>query len=166
MAKSKRKPQQRNQSPARRAQAVQAQRRPRVPQVQAVIETMAFHEGPLPTPETLSQYERVHPGLAERIIRTVELPMEMAKDQQEHRHALEQKVIVSDIRRSWAGLVAGFILTLVAIGGGVLLVLEDKPVAGLASIIMALGALVGVFVATDRRRAAERQGKDPNRRAS
>lgn len=165
MAKPKRKTQQRSQAPAQRAQTVQAQRRPQVPQVQAVIETVAFHEGPLPTPEMLAQYEQVHPGLAERIIRTVELPMEMAKEQQEHRHALEQKVIGSDIRRSWAGLAAGFIVATVAIGGGVLLVLEDKPLAGLASIITALVALVAVFVATDRRRAAERQDKDPNRRA-
>ncbi|MDD7911659.1 DUF2335 domain-containing protein [Pseudovibrio exalbescens] len=39
-------------------------------------EETRMHSGPLPSPETLAEYERVHPGLVERIIKMAELEQE------------------------------------------------------------------------------------------
>lgn len=49
-----------------------------------VMQVKKMHSGPLPDPETLAGYERISPGAAERII-------QMAEDQQKHRHNHENK---------------------------------------------------------------------------
>ena len=59
--------------------------------------------GPLPPPQVLQQYNEIVPGLAGRIVAH-------AERQTEHRIQMEAKVIHSDISKSWAGLVCGFVL--------------------------------------------------------
>lgn len=149
-------------TPARRQEAV----KPKIPTIEARVRETQWSEsfsGPLPPPAMLADYERVMPGMAERILRTVEKPIEMAHDQQVHRHQLENKVITSDIRRSWAGMVIGASLSMAAIVGGVLLVLNDKPAEGLASILAALGTLVAAFLRANKRRADDLEKSRPNR---
>lgn len=69
-------------------------------------------EGPLPHPEVLKKFEEVVPGSAAQII-------EQANKQTDHRIDMEKQVIKSDIIKSYLGIVFGFILGLVGIGGGV-----------------------------------------------
>lgn len=73
-----------------------------------IIRTMVsikHHSGPLPDPETLTQYNLVIPNGAERI-------MIMAEKQQEHRMSLETKAISSQLKQSGMGQNFGFALSL------------------------------------------------------
>jgi len=106
--------------------------------LQAAVEVSRY-SGPLPRPEDLAKYEQVLPGSADRIIR-------MAEQQATHRQNLEKLVVESNTGIQKWGLVCAFVIALSAIVGGVLLSLKGMSGAGLASIIGALAALVGVFV--------------------
>jgi uncharacterized membrane protein len=111
----------------------------------ARITVATEHFGPLPPPDMLAEYEQFVPGLAERIIRMAEIPLEMGRDQMDHRHELENRVIRSDIRRSWAGLAIATVLSLLVLGGGIFLSYEGKEIAGLGSVIVGVAALAAVF---------------------
>jgi uncharacterized membrane protein len=78
------------------------------------VQFAARFSGPIPPPETLQKYDQVLPGLAERI-------MKQAESQTAHRIDIEKKVIQSDVINSRLGLIFGFILGLIGIGGGVFL---------------------------------------------
>jgi uncharacterized membrane protein len=95
--------------------------------------------GPIPPPETLAHYNTVLPGAAERILA-------MAEKQQTHRQDLERRVIFSNTRSQTRGTYLGFAIALTAILSGVFLIYIGREVTGIASIIGALAALVGVFV--------------------
>lgn len=127
------------------------------PQVVASVGVTKLHQGPLPDADSLAAYERVQTGLAERIVRMAEKPLEMAQEQQTHRIALETKVVRSDIRRSWAGLIVGGVIVAGVIIAGIVLTVQGRTTAGLASILTPLGGLVGVFVYTDQRKRRERR---------
>lgn len=64
------------------------------------IQQASLSIGPLPSPEILQQYEQMHPGTGERIVRRFEL-------EGEHRHAIENKIVDAQIARDSAD-VAGF----------------------------------------------------------
>jgi uncharacterized membrane protein len=63
--------------------------------------------GPLPAPQVLAEYERVLPGLAERIVK-------MAETQMVHRQGLEAKHLDGESRRANRGQYFGLA---VALGG-------------------------------------------------
>jgi len=108
--------------------------------------------GPLPPPQILHQYNEIVPGLASRIAA-------QAERQTEHRISLESKVIRSDISRSWAGLICGFVLCLICIIGGVVCVLQGHDWAGT---VISTGAVVGLataFIYGTNLRKAERLEK-------
>ncbi len=132
---------------------------PPVPELPAIprLTLTEVHSGPLPDPETLAAYDQIAPGTSERLLRLLEVPHEMAVEQQAHRIDLEKKVIASDIRRSWAGLVVGAVVVAGVVTGGIALILGDKPVEGLAALVTALGAPLGAFLYADRQRRSERQ---------
>jgi uncharacterized membrane protein len=104
--------------------------------------------GPIPPPSLLRAYEDATPGLADRIVK-------MAETQEAHRHSLEKLVIQSDIVQARLGLVAGFIVSMTAVIGGIVLILAGKDAAGLVAIIGALGSLAGAFIAARRRQQQE-----------
>src|SRR5438552_14400200 len=66
--------------------------------VQSLVCTASFSRfsGPIPSPETLSQYDKIVPGAANRII-------QMAETQAEHRRQLEDRTSRSQIRQSSRG---------------------------------------------------------------
>jgi uncharacterized membrane protein len=106
--------------------------------LQAAVEVSRY-SGPLPKPEDLAKYEQVLTGSADRIIR-------MAEQQATHRQNLERVVVESNAAVQKWGLFCAFVIALSAIVGGILLSLKGMSGAGLASIISALVALVGVFI--------------------
>ncbi len=136
---------------------------PEVPEVRTLLveQQVEAHYGPLPPADMLGDYDARFPGLAERIIRMAEAPLEMAQSQLAHRQNLERKVIGSDIRARWAGLAAGLIVCIFAIGVGGWLVNRGRSVEGLAAIIAALGAPLGAFIYSERRRREELGRKNP-----
>jgi len=95
--------------------------------------------GPLPQPEALERYNQIVPTAAERIIK-------MAETQHDHRVAIEQQVVDSNIDSQKLGTILGFIVAMTAILGGIFLAYVGRETSGLASIITALVGLAGVFV--------------------
>lgn len=128
-----------------------------MPAVTVQTTTTTMHQGPLPSPEVLKQYDQVQPGLAERIVRLAERPLEMAAEQQRHRIAMETRVIRSDIRRSWGGLIVGAVIVFSVLSIGVWCIASGRPAYGFAAILTSLASLVGVFVHTSQQRAEERR---------
>jgi len=103
------------------------------------IQHETHHSGPLPSPDTLQQYNEVIPNGAERI-------MVMAEAQSEHRKSLEAKVIESQTRQSERGQIIAGILAFVLIGAGVAAFLTGHDgVAGTIFGVTVVG-LVTVFV--------------------
>jgi uncharacterized membrane protein len=97
------------------------------------------HSGPLPDAETLEHYARIIPNGAERV-------MAMAEKEQDYRHGLTKKVSSRQLNQIFTGQVFGFILALIAIGGGIYLSYSGKETSGLATIISAMVLLVGAFI--------------------
>lgn len=97
------------------------------------------HSGPLPDAETLIKYNSVIPEGADRIMR-------MAEKQQDHRMALENKVIVSQSRQSNLGQWFGLIIGLVGIGCGTFLAYSGETTVGGIIAGGTVVSLVSVFV--------------------
>lgn len=108
-----------------------------------VTQTVEQFFGPIPPPHALAQYEKVHPGLADRIVK-------MAESQSEHRKDLETKVILHDRLKSTLGLVFAFVIVIMAILAGVYLVIRGEPLAGGFISMIPLGTIVGAFIYQQR----------------
>ncbi|SHG33297.1 DUF2335 domain-containing protein [Flavobacterium johnsoniae] len=81
---------------------------------QLTMRVERHHSGPLPPAEMLVQYDTVIPDGANRI-------MIMAEKQQEHRMAMESKVVTSQLSQSFKGQILGFILCFLALAASVYL---------------------------------------------
>lgn len=101
--------------------------------------------GPLPPPALLRQYEETLPGLADRI-------MSQAEQQSTHRIDLERRIIVSDQRRSWGGLVAGVFLALAVLTIAAVLTLNGHEAVGAIIGSVDVASVAAVFLV--ERRAA------------
>lgn len=101
--------------------------------------------GPLPHPEFFQAYERTLPGAADRILT-------MAEKQQDHRHSQQSVRLNLDGTLERRGQWMGFLVAVSGIIGGVTLIVLDKPVEGFATLVGALGSIVGLFAWSRRRR--------------
>ena len=108
--------------------------------------------GPLPPPEILEKYEQILPGAAERIL-------SMAETQSKHRISLEGRVIDADITNSKRGLIFGFIIGLVGIGGGIYSIYLGHVISGSLLTGGALASLVGTFVYGSHKKRTEIESK-------
>lgn len=113
----------------------------------------AVWNGPLPPPNVLRGYEEIVPGAANRI-------MEMTEKEQAHSRDMIRTIIVGDSRRAYLGLIAGFIISVLGIGGGIYLIAVGHDWAGLSLAGINLTGLVGVFVYGAKTRHDERSGND------
>lgn len=95
--------------------------------------------GPIPPPKMLAGYEAAVPGAGDRILT-------MAESQQAHRHAIETKVIDSNISLERLGVIIGGIISAIVVVGSMALIALGKSVEGMALVIGELVALVAVFV--------------------
>ncbi len=94
--------------------------------------------GPLPPPELLERYNDALPGAAERIFK-------MAEKQQEHRQAIEKKVVFGNTSSQTRGNYLGFLVSMTAILGGIWLIYMGKETTGLVAIITPITGLVAAF---------------------
>ncbi len=108
--------------------------------------------GPMPPPELLQKYNEVVPGAAERILA-------MAEKQANHRQTLELEVIMADVRRSNWGLVAGFVISVLALGASTASILTGHDVAGASIFGVSIISIVTTFVIGVRTRKKERDDK-------
>lgn len=97
------------------------------------------HSGPLPLPRHLEQYDAVIPNGAERI-------MQMAENEQNHRHEMDKKVLPKHLNITKRGQVFGFIIALVVIGSGSFLAYEGHETVGSILVGTTVVSLVSVFV--------------------
>ena len=93
----------------------------------------------------------------------------MAEKQQEQDHnvqmeaiGIERTVVVSDARRAYFGLLAGFIISLLVIGGSIYLITTGHDWAGVVLIGINLSGLIGVFVYGSKARRDERRRNAEN----
>jgi len=116
------------------------------------VQTAYHFSGPLPPPEALARYNDVVPNGAERIFAMVER-------QSAHRESLEAKVVSRNASSQTLGSTYAFILSLVAIIGGIWLIHDGKSVTGLITILANLATLAGVFIYARRKQTSERVNK-------
>jgi uncharacterized membrane protein len=79
--------------------------------------------------------------------------------QTEHRTQMERKVTDSDIRRSFWGLVAGFLISFVCVTGGIASVLLGHDGAGATIATGSVVGLAAVFIYGTASRKREREEK-------
>ena len=82
----------------------------------------ASWRAPLPPPNALARYNDVLPGAAERILQMAEKQQEQDHNIQMEAISIERTVVVSDARRAYLGLLAGFIISLLVVGGGIYII--------------------------------------------
>lgn len=99
-----------------------------------------FHQGPLPTPRYLTQYEEALPGAAERI-------MAMAEAEQSHRHGCEGKIIATEVALKVAGQLLAFLslILMMALLGYMAYLGAAKSAATLGAVMVT--GVVGLFLA-------------------
>jgi uncharacterized membrane protein len=95
--------------------------------------------GQLPSPEILQKYNSVIPGLADRLV-------SQAEKQTTHRIALERKLLNSNICKSFLGLVFGFLISSLGVGGGLYLTFVGFNVIGIVFSSATLVSLVMSFI--------------------
>jgi uncharacterized membrane protein len=92
-------------------------------------------DGSYPPPSIIEGYERVQPGLADRIFRMTESDLA-------HRHFMEKSLASYMSCGQWFG----FILALVALVGSIVLIYTDRQIAGGALSAAIIVPLVTLFV--------------------
>ena len=101
-------------------------------EVRAVVsQVIQEFSGPLPPPNVLKQYDIICPGAAERIL-------SMAERQSEHRQNIENKMIKSEARDSFLGVVFAFLLGMSCLVVAAIIVINVPESAGAI-----FGALLG-----------------------
>lgn len=95
--------------------------------------------GPIPPPQVLAAYDGILPGLGADIV-------QMAKDEQSHRHRIVETAIdaniASDKRGQWMAATIAVLGLIVALILGV----TGNPLAGVIITALDLGTVVGLFL--------------------
>ena len=120
--------------------------------IQQTTTTFIARKGLLPPPDEMEKYEQLVPGITDRLLTTYE-------KQVDHRMGLENKVIASDIKKSYTGQILAFIICLLTIAGGIFLSAIGKDIVGLAAIFIPLAALITAFLKTSKIRREELKNK-------
>lgn len=105
-----------------------------------------FYQGPLPPASELQRYEQVRAGFGERIMQMAERQLAMAESQMKHRQALERRVISTNIRLSYLGLVSAFVLAGGGLCAAVYLIIFGRELGGGAAFIASLTTLAALFI--------------------
>ena len=117
------------------------------------IEREEHHEGPLPAPKTLREYNEIIPNGAERIMKAFE-------NQSSHRISLEKKVVGRQTFQSLLGQLFGFLIALIILGLGVYLIERGYEIAGITLFGIDMVGLVAIFVIgkkSQRNKLSERE---------
>jgi uncharacterized membrane protein len=114
-----------------------------------VTQEIVHWTSPYPPPTILEAYEKIVPGSAQKLV-------DQAEAQTKHRIEMEKMVTCGDSRRSWTGLILGFILCVLCIGSGFACVLCGHDGAGAAIATTAVASLAGIFIYGTKMRREER----------
>lgn len=105
---------------------------------QLVTTEISVFSGPLPHPEILRQYEAIHAGTMDRILK-------MAENEQLYRQTRENRLIEIESRSILFGQVSALAIAVMSIGGGIYLLATGHNAVGLTTIITAVGALSAAY---------------------
>jgi uncharacterized membrane protein len=103
------------------------------------VTSIAYHSGPLPSPDTLRHYEMAVPGAAERIIAMAEL-------EQAHRHRMQETSLKNTVDLTRRGQLFGLIAAIgfMALAGATAIAGYEWAAAIIGSVDLV--AVVTVFV--------------------
>lgn len=102
----------------------------------AIVQQMeTYYYGPLPMPSAFAQYDKALPGAAERIL-------QMAEQEQNHRHEMDNKRMRMESRDSIIGIFAGLALGVAALAAGTTVALNVPSVGG--TVIAGLFGISGI----------------------
>jgi len=125
----------------------------------ALLAQVKAHRGPLPSPEVLEKYKELSP-------RAIDWIFESATKEQNHRHWCDKE----PLRQSKRGQTFAFVLAVLVILVGSLLIYLDKSAEGLATILVPLASILGVFVYKEIKAAKalrrKGQGKSKDKEAT
>lgn len=109
-------------------------------------QTAVVYSGPLPPSSELANYEKIKPGLADRIVH-------MAENEQSHRHALEaqelgmtQRQINAAVRESFLGQIFAFLIAIFTVAAGAFTAIQGAPIPGSILGTAGLAAIVYAFI--------------------
>ena len=120
--------------------------------------------GPIPPPNILEEYDRIHPGSADRIIK-------MAENEQLHRHAIEKQIVDAEIVNTaqeiknhaseirW-GQWLGFSIGVVTIVAGSIVSIHNQPFSGTLIGTGGVAGLVAVFIMGRKNESAPQQKQE------
>lgn len=122
-----------------------------------VMTLESMHSGPLPPARDFAAYEQICPGAARDIL-------EMAKEEQHQRHAMDRRDLNGAIFLNLAGIASAIVVILMMISAAVYLAMNDKTAVactivagtGVASVIAAIRRMA---VATPPEQKPKQQGK-------
>lgn len=95
--------------------------------------------GPLPPAEELEKYEKLLPGLADRIVK-------MAEKEQDHQHDMQKTGLKGEIWDGRIGQILGFLIGFGALGYGSHTAIAGAEITGGFIGVGGIGSLVAVFV--------------------
>ena len=121
--------------------------------IKSLVVTMhKTHIGPLPDPETLTEYSAIIPNGAERI-------MKMAEKQLDHRMLMEKKVVGGQMLQSNIGQILAFLIGLAALGASTYIIVSGYEWSGS---LIGIGGLTGLVTAFIKGRSEQGQSLEEN----
>ena len=126
----------------------------KIPQLGVQHTITQFTSGPLPPPEAFQRYDTILPGAAERMLvmaekhHEIRLQLEVAESASARK--MDEHGTVEEHCQIRRGQWFAFIIMMLAISGGMCLLLLDKPVTGMSTILGALVVLGGTFIGSHR----------------
>ena len=111
------------------------------PQEKEAVTTLVAYQfkGPLPHPSILKGYEDIEKGLADRIVK-------MAERDQEAHIKNNDKILQFQGRDALLGSIFAFLTVIGVLIAGVILLLNDKDLAGFVTLIAGAGSIVALFL--------------------
>jgi uncharacterized membrane protein len=103
------------------------------------LQRQHLYSGPIPDPESLSRYEQIQPGFAERI-------MSMAEQEAIHRRTNEKNIIKSASKMSYLGIIFAFVTVLFFCGLIFYAITKEQNMTALSLAIGAVASLAGIFM--------------------
>ena len=103
-------------------------------------------EGPLPPPQMLAEYDRVHPGLAQIIVESFQKETEHRHGLEKQAMAIEQHVAENFVKERRRGQHYGLIIALLLVVGSVTLGWHGQGWAAAVMGGVGFASIVGAFV--------------------
>lgn len=109
------------------------------------LERREFFKGPLPHPDHIAQYEAIHPGLADRIVR-------MAEEEAIHRREMERQIIAAEAHDARWGQRYAFLVVMVVIAGATYAATQGAQWFATIIGVGGLAGIVSTFIIGRKRR--------------